>query len=113
MWDYPNIEPPAYLKQIHPKLYEDECARIQARFEEAVRLTEQALMTKLHELVAHLAERLSGDADGKPKKFKDSSIENLNSFFEEFRRLDVGSSGELQRLVDQAQQAVQGIKPDD
>lgn len=112
-WDFPSVEPPKYLKDIHPALYEQESQRIRARFEEAVRLSEEAFTAKFHELVAHLADRLKGGADGKPKVFRDTAVENLNGFFEQFRNLDVGSSGELQRLVDQAKQAVAGIKPDD
>jgi hypothetical protein len=112
-WDYPSIEPPAYLKDLHPHLYEQECERIKGRLEEAVRLTEQSFVTKFNELVSHLAEKLKGDVDGKPKKFQDSSLENLNAFFEQFRSLDFGSSEQLQQLVDNAQKAVSGIRADD
>lgn len=112
-WDYPSIEPPAFLKDLHPQLYEQECERIRGRLEEAVRLTEQAFTEKFHDLVAHLVERLRGDVDGKPKVFRDTAIANLTGFFDEFRQLDFGSSAQLQHLVDQAQQAVNGITPDD
>lgn len=112
-WDFPSIEPPAYLKNIHPDLYEQECQRIRGRFEEAVRLAEQAFVAKFHELVSHLADRLKGDVDGKPKVFRDSAIENLNAFFSEFKSLDVGSNGELQQLVNKAQDAVNGITASD
>jgi hypothetical protein len=112
-WDFPSIEPPAYLKQLHPQLYEQEVERIRGRFEEAVRLTEQALTTKLHELVAHLADRLQGGVDGKPKVFRDTAVANLKEFFEQFRNLDLGSNVELNHLVDQAKQVVEGVSPDD
>lgn len=109
-WDFPSVDPPDHLKKIHPELYQQECDRIHARFEEAVRLTEQAMMQKLHELIAHLADKLTGGTDGKPKAFRDSAVENLNGFFEEFRNLDIGSNEELQRLVNKAQDAVKGVK---
>lgn len=112
-WDFPNIDPPAHLKQLHPQLYEQECERIRGRFEEAVRLTEQAFTQKFADLITHLAERLKGDADGKPKTFKNASIENLKAFFEEFRSLDVGSSADLQSLVDKAQKTMEGVGPDE
>src|SRR3954453_11539428 len=35
-WDFPNVEPPDYLVQLSPGLYEQERARVAARFEEAV-----------------------------------------------------------------------------
>jgi uncharacterized phage infection (PIP) family protein YhgE len=112
-WDYPSIEPPAYLKNLHPELYEREAARMKQRFDEAVRLTEEAFTQQFQQLVAHLAERLKGEADGKAKVFKDSSIHRLTKFFEAFRSLDTGSNTALQQLVNQAQQVVQGISADD
>ena len=41
-WEFPSVQPPDYLMQINPAIYEQEKARIAARFEEAVRLAEQA-----------------------------------------------------------------------
>jgi len=112
-WDYPNVDPPAYLKQSHPELYEAECKRIQARFDEALAMTEQAFVNQFHELVAHLCERLKGEADGKPKVFRDSAVENLNAFFGAFREMNIGSNTQLEQLVTHAQNAVKGITPDD
>jgi hypothetical protein len=108
-WDFPSIDPPAYLKQLNPELYEAECKKIEARFAVAVDQAEQAFVQQFHHLVAHLVERLKGDVDGKPKVFRDSAIENLNGFFAQFRQLDIGSSSQLQQIVTQAQNAVKGI----
>jgi hypothetical protein len=63
-WDYPSVEPPPYLQQLSPELYRQECQRMQARFDEAVRLAEQAFLQELAQLVDHLTERLTGEADG-------------------------------------------------
>jgi hypothetical protein len=60
MWDFPNVEPPDYLVQLSPGLYEAERARVSARFEEAVQLAEQAFFDEFARLVAHLTERISG-----------------------------------------------------
>src|SRR5690606_29359462 len=62
-WEFPSIEPPAYLQQLNPELYRQECQRVQARFDEAVQLAEQAFLEELSRLVAHLSERLSGSED--------------------------------------------------
>jgi Putative addiction module component len=59
-WDFPNIEPPSYLEHLNPALYEDECQRVAARFDEAVQLAEQAFVSELTGLVEHLTERLTG-----------------------------------------------------
>ena len=91
-WDYPSVEPPEYLRQLSPALYEQETQRVAARFDEAVRLAEEAFASELAKLVSHLSERLSGNEDGKPKIFRDSAVENLTEFFERFRQLNVRSS---------------------
>ena len=110
-WEFPSLEPPDYLRQLHPDLYRQECERVSARFDEAVRLAEQAFMEELGQLVAHLAERLEGQTDGRPKVFRDSAVNNLTEFFQRFRELNVRSNDELDGLVEQCQQIVRGVKP--
>ena len=110
-WEFPSVEPPDYLRQLSPQLYEQEAARVAARFDEAVQMAEQAFTEELAKLVSHLTERLSGQEDGKPKVFRDSAIENLREFFERFRHLNIRSDQQLEDLVNQAQGVVRGIQP--
>lgn len=110
-WDFPSIEPPDYLRQLSPGLYEEECQRISARFEEAVALAESAFTEELSRMIGHLTERLTGAEDGKPKIFRDSAIENLQGFFERFRQLNVRSNEQLDLLVTQCQRIVGGAEP--
>lgn len=109
--DYPSIEPPDYLRQLSPDLYEQECRRVQSRFDEAVELAEQAFTDELTKLVEHLTERLSGQTDGKPKVFRDSAVTNMSEFFERFRTLNVRSNYQLDELVGRAQQILGGVEP--
>jgi hypothetical protein len=69
-WDFPSVEPPPYLLELSPALYEQEKARVAARFQEAVTLAEQAFIDEFGRLVAHLSERLAGGADGETKVFR-------------------------------------------
>ena len=48
-WDFPSVEPPDYLQELNPELYRQECERVAARFDEAVRLAEQAFIEELHD----------------------------------------------------------------
>ena len=84
---------------------------MQSRFEEAVRLAEDAFLDELTKLVSHLTDRLSGQADGRPKVFRDSAIGNLHEFFGRFRSLNVRSNEQLDALVSQCQNIVEGIQP--
>lgn len=106
-WDFPNVEPPDYLVRLSPGLYEQERARVAARFEEAVQLAEQAFLEEFARLVAHLTERLT-DEGGDGKVFRDSAVGNLAEFFERFKSLNVRSNAQLDELVAQAQRAVRG-----
>jgi hypothetical protein len=111
-FDFPSIEPPDYLIQLAPGLYEQERARVVARFEEAVQLAEQAFVEEFTRLVAHLCERVS-DEGGEGKVFRDSAVNNLSEFFSRFRELNVRSNAELEDLVERAQRAVREVGAQD
>lgn len=110
-WEFPSVEPPNYLRELSPELFRQEQQRVMTRFDEAVRLAEEAFATELSRLVSHLAERLSGQEDGKPKIFRDTAIENFQEFFARFRTLNIRSNVELDELVDQARDVIRGVEP--
>lgn len=110
-WDYPSVEPPTYLQQLNPELFEQESRRVAARFDEAVQLAEQAFLEELDKLVSHLTDRLAGGDDGRPKIFRDSAVENLQEFFDRFRSLNVRSNEQLDTLVSRCRQVVSGVEP--
>ncbi len=110
-WEFPSVEPPSYLQQLNPELYEQEAQRVSARFDEAVEMAEQAFIEELGKLVSHLTERLAGDDDGRPKIFRDTAVGNLREFFDRFRSLNIRSNDQLDSLVSQCGQIVQGVEP--
>ena len=110
-WDFPAVEPPSYLLRLNPELYRQEQQRVAERFAQAVELAEQSFVGEFAKLVQRLAERVQDDSDGEHRVFRDSAVENLHGFFDRFRKLSVRSSGDLDRLVDQAQAMVRGVTP--
>ena len=110
-WEFPNVQPPDYLLQLNPAIYEQEKSRIAGRFEEAVRLAEQAFVNEFAGLVSHLCERLSAEASGEKKIFRDTAVTNLVEFFNRFRQLNIQSNDQLDELVGQAQRLVRGVEP--
>ena len=110
-WNFPSVEAPDYLRRLNPELYRHEAERVARRFDEALEMAESAFMEELNQLVEHLTERLTGSVDGTPKVFRDSAITNLTAFFERFRRLNVRSNQDLDDLVANCQQIVQGRTP--
>jgi hypothetical protein len=113
-FDFPSVEPPDYLVQLAPGLYEREQERVRARFEEAVRLAEQSFLDQFAAVITHLTERITGtNEDGSSKVFRDSAVDNLWDFFERFRSLNVRSNQQLDELVSRAQQAVRNVAAQD
>jgi hypothetical protein len=110
-WEYPSVEPPEYLLRLNPQLFEQERRRIVGRFDEAVRMAEEAFTAEFARLVAHLTERLAGGPGGERKVFRDSAVTNLRAFFDRFRHLSVRSNEDLDRLVDAAQRTLDGVEP--
>ena len=110
-WDFPSVEPPSYLMRIAPEVYEEERRRVAARFDEAVRLAEQAFATEFARLLAHLTARLADGENGQRQVFRDSAVNNLVEFFARFGDLNVRSNPELDALVEQAQAMVRGVTP--
>lgn len=107
-WEYPSLQPDQMLKQLNPALYEAEHKRIQARFDEAVKLAEEAFVAEFAELVGNLANRLKLGDDGKPKMFRNEAVGGLLDFFKRFKDLSVGSNDQLEGLIDEAQQIIAG-----
>jgi hypothetical protein len=112
-WDFPSVDPPSYLMRVAPEVYEEERRRVAARFDEAVRLAEQAFAAEFARLLSHLTERLANEETGERRVFRDSAVTNLTEFFSRFGQLNVRSSPELDALVEEAQRLARGVSPRD
>lgn len=110
-WDFPSVEPPEYLLRLNPHLYQQERERIVAKFDEAVKLAEEAFIAEFSKLITHLTERLSAGVDGEKKIFRDSAITNLGDFFRRFKTLNVRSNPDLDQLVETSERLLQGVDP--
>lgn len=110
-WDYIEVRPPNYLKDASPAIYEEAVKRVEARFNQAVDMAEQAFIDEFGTMVHRLSDRMAPDADGKQKVFRDSVVTNLTEFFGRFKEMNVGSSEALDQLVSQAEGLVKGIEP--
>ena len=109
--DFPNVEPPEYLRRLSPQLYQAECERVQSRFNQAVEMAEQAFFEELARLIDHLANRLSGNEDGQPRIFRDTVVSNLTDFLDRFSRLSISSNADLDGLVERARNVINGVQP--
>lgn len=110
---WPNLEPPSYLMQLNPELYELEKQRMELKFQESLVLAEQAFATEFKALLDHLVERLQPDPTGEKKTFHASTVENLAEFFDKFKLLNVTGNVNIEELVIKAQGVLAGVTPKD
>ena len=108
-WEYPSVEPPRYLMNFNPELYEQEQSRVQQRFENAVAMAEEAFAEQLDDMVSHLIERLADNPDGTQKVFRATAVDNFKEFYENFRKMNVRSNPQLESLIAQASNLVGGV----
>lgn len=112
-WSFPAIDPPEYLATLAPHVYKAEQEKMQARLQEAVTLAENAFLTEFQDLVAALHDRLTPGEGGEKKIFRDSAIGNLGEFFDRFKKLNLGSNDELDKIITEAESLVKGLTPKD
>lgn len=104
----PSLSPPEYLRTINPQEYEQRLEQFQLQMQQAVVNAEQALTDELATLVHHLADRLGCDENGNPKAFRNSSLQSLRAFFNRFQELKIRDGTEIDAVVNQAQELLNG-----
>ena len=71
------------------------------------------LRESMAKLVQHMADRLKEGPDGKPLRFKETTVSNLIEYLANFEFRNVTDDGELQALVAQARELLNGVDSDD
>lgn len=108
-WDYPSVEPPDYLKELNPALWEQERQRLENRFAEAAALAENAFAVELQDLVSHLVDRMTLGDDGKKKRLNKKAVEGFKEFFERVQSIRVGSNSQLDQIIGDARKVMDGV----
>jgi hypothetical protein len=73
---------------------------------------QQVLRAAMAEMVAHLRDRLTDQADGKPQRIRESTIEKLRGFLDTFDFRNVTDDVELREQVERARQLLNGVSTD-
>ncbi len=112
-WQYVSFGVPDQLKGISQDVWEQEREKAAQRMAEASSEIQQVLRQSMADLVTHMADRLKEGPDGKPLKFKQSTVSNLVEFLSNFSFRNVTDDLELQELVGQARGLLKGVEADD
>jgi hypothetical protein len=112
-WQYVSFGVPDQLRGISQEVWQQEREKAAQRMAEASSEIQIVLRESMTKLVQHMAERLKDGDDGKPLRFKESTVANLIEFLENFEFRNVTDDQELQNLVKQARGLLQGVGVDD
>ena len=112
-WAWITFSTPGKLKEISQGFFEQEKHKAEAHWQEATQAVQELLREQFKELVSHLVERLTPGPDGKPKKFKESTIKNMKDFLENFSIRNVTDDNELQALVTATTKLMTGVEAGD
>jgi hypothetical protein len=112
-WQYVSFGVPEQLKGISQEVWEQEREKAAQRMAEASSEIQQVLRESMAKLVQHMADRLKEGADGKPLRFKETTVSNLVDFLANFEFRNVTDDHELQALVAKGRGLLQGIQAGD
>ncbi len=93
---------------LSPEVYEREKEKFIKTMEEARTMAVESLREEFASMVEHLTERFT-DSNGKPKIFKNSTVESFYVFFENFKERNIFRDEALAELVDKAQAVLGGV----
>ena len=112
-WQYISFGVPDQLREISTKIWQDEREKAAQVMAEAGREIQQVLRTAMAELVKHMRDRLKDGPDGKPLRFKETTVSNLVEFLGTFDFRNVTDDAELKALVDKARELLPDVSADD
>lgn len=108
------IVAPNYLLAFAPTVYNEAQRQFSSEMRTAALTWERELAQQLGELVNHLCHSLTPDAEGNQRIFRDSSVENVRAFFQQFRDLQMANGTQLSEVVRRAENVLRpNVNPQD
>jgi len=112
-WRFMTLDVPTRSGILTPEIYEREKEKFRVLMDETRELATVALREEFAGMIRHMAERLNGSEDGKPKKFKSSMIGKMHEFLDTFENRNIFCDDTLSDLVSQARDVVSGLSPEE
>jgi len=94
---------------LSPEIYEREKEKFIQTMEEARNMAIESLREEFSSMVERITERFTQNGDGKPKVFKNATVESFYEFFETFKERNIFRDEALAQLVERAQAVLGGI----
>ena len=94
---------------LSPQIYKREKEKFIRTMDEAREMAIASLREEFATMVEHLTERFSTGPDGKPKVFKNSTVNGFYDYFQTFKERNIFRDGDLAELVNRAQAILGGV----
>ena len=104
--------PDSKSKILAPEVYKREKEKFVQTMEEARNMAVEALREEFASMVEHIADRFSSNGNGKPKVFRNSTVESFYEYFQTFKDRNIFNDNDLAGLVEKAQNVLNGTSPD-
>lgn len=108
-WRFLTLDVPGRSRILSAEIYEREKAKFQSMMEETRELAMTALREEFNGIVQHMLDRLTGEEDGKPKRFKASMIDKMQAFLATFDDRNLFDDDVLANLVNRAKDIVSDV----
>ena len=102
---------PGQLEAISKAIFKREQEKSAAKVQEQADQIVQVLTLSMKDLVDHMVDRLTPDADGKKKIFRDSLVKNMGEFLTTLKARNLTNDVKLDTLADQAKSLLDGVDP--
>lgn len=103
---------PSQLQLVSSEMYREAKLKFDQEIEE-FRFNSMALLrSRFSELVEHVCDRLTPDADGNRKIFRNSTVDNLKEFIEGFSHLNITDDSSLAEEVNKVSMLIDGMDPE-
>ncbi len=93
---------------LSPEIYEREKEKFIQTMEEARTMAIESLREEFASMVERITERFSQNGNGKPKVFKNATVESFYTYFESFKERNIFRDEHLAELVEKAQAVLGG-----
>ena len=97
---------------LSPEVYQREKEKFVQTMDEARELAVQSLREEFSSMVERITDRFTSGVDGKPKIFKNSTVNSFYEFFENFKERNIFQDESLAELVTKAQEILGGQAPE-
>lgn len=111
LYSYTEVQAPGRLQRFNPELYRREQEKASEMWRNAVEEGKLLLREQFQGILSHLLERLTPNADGTKKVFRDSLVYNAIDFLNNLESRDVANDTEVLELASQMTALFNGVTP--